>query len=231
MKQLNVVLVLKTGGDFHYSDVTLLADHILKQTPSANIMCLHSNIKEPTKMSNVLLLPMENPLLPRWWGKMNMFSPSMDQYRPFLYMDLDTAVVGTLEDILPPLKNEKEFICMGDFLQLERSNRLQSGLMWFPEREKNTEAIWQAWCNESEGIMERHFSGGDQEFFREVLPLYNTFWQHFTNKICSFKENSYKGWLPEVANYISIVCFHGVPRIPIASRTVKWVNDYFNDCK
>jgi len=230
----NVVLCLRSGGDFSYSDVELLAHHLHQQWDLAKgklkIYCLFNEIDAEVELINVTLIPAFNKSWPGWWTKMNMFDPRMEKYRPFLYMDLDTAVVGNLDGILPPTGHENEFIALGGFFKPDTTNGLQSGVMWFPANNEKISKVWNAWIKDPNGIIKGvHHRGGDQGFLRMVLGKSDIWWQKITNKICSFKIriSGDRAMLTEgVPDYISIVCFHGQPRIPKAGLTIPWVHEY-----
>lgn len=223
-----VVLCWRSGGDFHFSDVLLLAEHLHLQADPVNIICFTNTVDKETRLNGLILLPFENPDWKGWWCKMNMFSPEMEKYRPFLYMDLDTAIVGNLQGILPPEGYENKFICLGGFYQPDTTNGLQSGLMWFPEKDEAIKKVWEAWKSHPIATI-RTFQnrGGDQAFIRSVLGKSDIFWQAITDKITSFKIGV-KGHriLTELPQHISIVCFHGQPRIPLAGMKYDWVNKY-----
>lgn len=226
-----VVLVLKSGGDFSFKDVELLSFHLHKQWHEENelrVLCLWDKIDQPFELINVTLLPTTNKEWPGWWTKMNLFAPDMEQYRPFLYMDLDTAVVNDLAGILPPTGHEKEFICLGGFFRPDTTHGLQSGLMWFPAKNDMISKVWYQWVQNPMGYAKSFQNrGGDQGFLRSILGSGNIFWQKITNKICSFKIGvEGKRLLTEILNHTSIVCFHGKPRIFEAAKTFDWVAKY-----
>jgi hypothetical protein len=67
---------------------------------------------------------------------------------------------------------------------------------------------------------------GDQDFIRLHLTSGKR-WQHFNRRICSFKvRGSDKTLLKEIPVEISVVCFHGIPRIKNAQ--VNWTKEYVN---
>jgi hypothetical protein len=226
-----VVLCLRSGGDFSFSDVELLASHLHKQwhgVGGLRVLCMFDQIEEPVELINVKLIPAFNKQWPGWWTKMNLFDPRMEQYRPFLYLDLDTAVVHDLEGVLPPTGWEDKFITLGGFFRPDTTNGLQSGLMWFPKNNDKIKKIWEAWIrNPNEVIKGVHNRGGDQGFIRLVLGGNEHYWQKITNKIVSFKISvNGNRILTEVPDWVSIVCFHGQPRIPKAALQYPWVWEY-----
>lgn len=226
-----VVLCYRSGGDFTFQDVELLSYHLRKNHQGKlRILVLTDKVDSVVTLTSCTLMPAGNKKWPGWWTKMNMFSPEMEQYRPFLYLDLDTAVVNDLAGILPPTGNEDKFICLGGFFRPDTTNGLQSGLMWFPANSEQISRVWNTWIKNPEGYI-RTFQnrGGDQAFLRSVLGHSDIFWQMFTNKITSFKISvSGNRILTSLTDELSIVCFHGQPRIPGAGKIYGWVNQYVN---
>ena len=209
-----IILVLKTGGDFTYSDVSLLA----RKVKGSQVKCLMEVDEVYDLKHNLQLLPFHGTWK-GWWSKMNLFAPELEQYRPYLYLDLDTAVVGNLHGILPPAGYEDKFITLEDFYQKER---LASGMMWIPKGSRKIGEIWNQWIKSPESHMNRY--RGDQDFLRAVTQA-DEFWQNITNKITTFKPRK-QGWLQELPDEKSVICFHGKPRIPKAADSIEWVNNY-----
>lgn len=216
----NVMLVLKTGGDFSFRDVELITEKI-KQTwkgkEPVNIYCIYDKTSSTIKLKNCTLLPMPYTWK-GWWAKMNLFSVDLRPYRPFLYMDLDTAITGDISTLFPEV-NTEIIITLSDFYH---PGKVASGLMWIPNGE-NTDHIWKEWIKDPEYNI-RNFRG-DQDFLRAIINT-KLFWQDISNKIINFKPN--KRWLVALPRNVAVVCFHGKPRIWEAAKTVNWVNTYIN---
>jgi len=241
-----VVLILQSGGDFSLSDVTLLAHHLHKQYNGNGILevlCFNDEINQVLQLKEVKLIPALNKTWDKWWCKMNLFSPEMEQYRPYLYMDLDTAVVRDLQGILPPVGNEDKFITLGGFNEKKEDYEryLLSGMMWFAKENKKIADVWDAWINNIENIKLEFSESGDQAFIKSVVDNPDVFWNAITDKVFNFKPLNGKptkdkklGWLnfqrvlDPLPNKAGIVCFHGQPRIPQAVNKVKWVGKYVN---
>lgn len=219
-----IVLCLRSGGDFSFQDVQLLTKHLhSKSGVSLKVLCLSDRVSNPFNLNGMTLVPMQYHWK-GWWAKMNIFSPEMEQYRPFLYIDLDSAVVNDLSGILPPVGNENKFITLGSFSSDRIERELQSGMMWIPANSKKVSGIWNSWIRNPEDNMRKN--RGDQEFLKKLLINPDEWWQKITDKICSFKINKSGTWLNDIPEEISVICFHGKPRIPEASHSVKWVNEY-----
>jgi len=205
-----VVLVYKIGGDFSFKDVDLLATRLQDNySGRLRVICMTDFI-EPCKFSHIEFIPLTNDYL-GWWSKLELFKPEMEQYRPFLYIDLDTAIVGNIDSVFPVDKIDS-FIALEDFY---RKGMLASGMMWIPAKNEKVKTIWDKRSTKFRG---------DQDYIGSVVKA-DYFWQNITDKVSSFKPKGL-GWLTELPKQISIVCFHGKPRPREASKSVKWVNDY-----
>lgn len=227
---MNVLLVYQSGGDFHFEDVYLLACKLRKYwkgKAKLNIFCLSDLVTKPIAYMNLFtLLPMTNSGWKGWWAKMNLFSSAYDKLRPFLYLDLDTAVVNDWDDSLIA-GYEDQFIALEDFY---RGSSLASGIMWFPVNEKNftpksitLDLIWKHWTSRDTEIMSRF--KGDQEYLQTQI-INPTFFQQITNKITTFKPmiDRKVHLLDKIPDGVSFICFHGQPRIRNAS--IEWVKGY-----
>jgi hypothetical protein len=184
------------------------------------IFCLYDRVDTAWKLTNCTLLPMPHKEWGGWWSKMNLFSPELQPYRPFLYIDLDTAVVGDISGLFYPVGGAT-FVGLADFFA---PSYLASGLMWIPDN-KQMDDVWNTWKLSPNEFME-HFKG-DQNFLRKYI-IEKLFWQDITSSICSFKvQGKNKSWLKQIPDDISVVCFHGFPKIAEAC-SVRWVHHYFN---
>ena len=218
-----VVLVLRRGGVFKFFDAQLLAFHLHKHYGDGlRVICLTDTISSNIQLHDMLLVPFFNKEWPGWWSKMNMFAPELEKYRPFLYIDLDTAIVGDFKKFMPD-NNFNKFIALSDFY---RQNLLASGILWIPEGSEVITKIWNEWIKRPEGIIKQF--RGDQDFLRTIASKSAVKWQDLTTGIKSFKPKS-KMWLRELPADAAIVCFHGRPKIEEAAKTVPWVKKYKNE--
>ena len=216
-----IMLVLRSGGDFTFQDVELISYHIkthYRGMYGLKVFCLFDKIDQTFELKNCILLPTPYKEWKGWWSKMNLFSPEMEQYRPFLYLDLDTAVVGDVSELLN--RECIDFIGLEDFYE---KGKLASGMMWMPMENEEIQVIWNEWIKSPEQHTKKF--RGDQNFLRNFI-FSNRYWQDVTNKICSFKvRNKDRSWLQEIPEEVSTVCFHGHPRIKDAV-SVPWVREY-----
>ena len=101
---INIACVLKTGGDFTWSDVDRLRNGI------AN----HLSIPYRFVVLTDLLIEKSNDIIPLindwpgWWSKLELFRPNIF-IGPVIYFDLDTVIVGNIDEIL---MNDFSFIAL-----------------------------------------------------------------------------------------------------------------------
>ena len=209
-----IVLVLRTSKDFQLRDVELIARHINAKWKEGRprIICLYDKVTQHFDLGNFELLPLNNQL-PGTWSRMQLYSPEMEQYRPFLYVDLDTAIINSLENIFALVKDESKFIALEDFWQ---KNRLATGLVWFPANSKVISKVWESF----KGVVGNRMDG----YLRSVINTL-VFWQSLTDSIIDFKPKR-SVLLEKLPANCDVVCFHGKPRIHDAE--VPWVKEYVN---
>ena len=210
-----IALVLRSGGDFKFRDVELIARHINGKWKSAQrprIICLWDQASQHYDLGNVEIIPFSTNQ-PGTWSRIHLYSPEMEQYRPFLYVDLDTAIIQSLENIFDLVKDESNFIALEDFWQ---KNQLATGLVWFPKNNPKIQKVWDAFRGKEGARMD--------VFLRRVIKV-DAYWQNLTKTIYDFKPSS-KRLLTEIPANANLICFHGKPRIFEAD--VPWVVSYVN---
>ena len=210
-----IVLVLRSGKDFSFKDVELIARHINGKWrfEKPRIICLWDKITEHCTLPDMELIPLTNDY-PGTWSRMQLYSSEMEKYRPFLYIDLDTVVVNSLENIFELVKDPSMFIPLEDFYQ---KGQLATGLAWIPANSEKINNVWKAW----KGVV-----GNRMDYFLRKVIKPDIFWQQLTDTIVDFKPIG-KELLVTVPKGTDIVCFHGKPRIFETIR-IEWVMDYVN---
>ena len=176
------ICVLRSGGDFKPEHVKRLA----RQVP--DLVCLSD-----VEVDGVTTIPPKYDW-PGWWSKMELFRP--DIRGDLFYLDLDTLVVK-----MPFMPGRSTVLRdFGD------DKVIGSGLMFL--KEKDREAIWDAWIASPEKHMAKHIKwpAGDQGFLLPFLKDAQR-WQKVA-KVYSYKIHCKRG-IPADAD---IVCFHGKPR-------------------
>ncbi len=214
-----IVLVLRSGGDFHFRDIELISRHIFgkwKGKTKPHIICLWDKVKDNCILNGIEFIKLKNNW-PGSWARMELFSPEMEKYRPFLYIDLDTAIINSLENIFDLIPDTSMFITLEDFWQ---KGELAGGLMWIPAKSEKIKVIWDKWDGNVTGKRMDHF-------LRKVIKP-DIFWQQITHTIYDFKP-AYNILLIDLPKDADLVCFHGKPRIFSAAESsisIGWVKKY-----
>jgi hypothetical protein len=214
-EQRTIVLVLRSGGDFALRDVELISRHINSKWKSEikpRIICLWDKASQCYDLGKFELIPLKNEFKGTW-ARIQLYHPEMEQYKPFLYVDLDTIIVQSLENIFELVKDESKFITLEDFYQ---KGRLATGLVWFPKNCLKTKKIWGQW----KGVI-----GNRMDYYIRKICTSDLYWQDITNTIYDFKPKR-RSQLNEVPNESNLICFHGKPRIFEAANSIKWVKEY-----
>lgn len=190
-----VVCVLKSGGEYGPEHVIRLRDQVLAHLPGARFFCM-SDIK----VAGVKCLPLVEGL-PGWWAKMEMFHPKFGS--DFLYLDLDTSVVGDLSEIA----GHGRLAIMRD---VYRPMGLQSSVMFLTEQARL--GVWQVWNSApASHWMTIHRKGGDQAFLERFWLEAADRWQDvLPGQIVSYKAD--RVGATGVPDGARLVVFHGRPR-------------------
>jgi len=212
-----VILVLKNGKGFGFRDVKLIVRHINGKWKSENkprIICFWDKATEYYDLGNFELYPLKNKW-PGTWSRMILYSPEVEQFRPFLYVDLDTAVISSLENIFELVEDPSMFITLEDFYQ---KDKLATGLVWVPANSDKVNKIWSEW---KPTVAKR----SRMDYFLRRVLIPDTFWQNLTDTIYDFKPSKGRPRLTEIPEGTNLVCFHGKPRIYNATE-VPWIKTY-----
>jgi hypothetical protein len=213
-KKRTILLVLRSGGDFTFEDVQLIARHIngkWQSTVPPRIICLWDKASSHYDVDGFEVMPLRSTL-PGTWARMELYSPEMEQYRPYLYIDLDTAVIESLENIIDLVRDESEFITLEDLWQ---KKALATGLVWFPAKSEKIGKVWKFFKGAAGSRMDRYLRGVIQA---------DRYWQDLTNTIYDFKPKS-RQLLNSIPYGANIICFHGKPRISQV-LDLNWVSNY-----
>ena len=202
-QELQVIIVMKTGGDFVPSHVDRLISQIKTYlTVPHEIFCLTDIPGE--YVPGITVLPLLDNL-PGWWSKIEVFR----SFTNVLYFDLDTTIKGNI-DFLAKEPNH--------FLALRSKYRnMGSGIMrWYGD----FSGLYKFFIQSKEGHI-KYFSW-DQEYINSWLVNNNiqiTYLQTlFPGKLMSFK-NEYlpaitceENEMKERLKNPPIIYFHGKPR-------------------
>ena len=209
---INVVLALRSGRHFGKRDVELLAHHIHKTSD----VVLHCLTDIELNIPGVEEIPLDYGWK-KWWCRMELYSPKMLNLRPFLFVDLDTAVLGSLNELVAQIPDQNMYVPLEDFYQ--KNKLLATGLLWMPKDNEKINRVWIEWikakCPATETRMDY--------FLRGVITP-DMFWQQITKDIGDFKPRRQP--LMENPTGYKVVCFHGRPSIWEAD--IDWVKKYRN---
>ena len=214
-ERVNILLVLREGGDFSMQDVQLIARHINGKWQSnlrPRIICMWDKATSHYDLGSFEVIPLITSL-PGTWSRMMLYSPEMEIYRPFLYVDLDTVIIQSLENIIAVIPDRSKFITLEDFWQ---KNRLATGLVWFPANNEKIKKVWESF----KGV-----TGTRMDVYLRSVVEADYFWQKLTDTIYDAKPQSRKV-IDSVPKGANLICFHGKPRISQAG--LGWVKEYIN---
>ena len=206
---INVITVLRSGGEYQKKDVVNLYKMIDKHHRSFNFYCLtdHQQINQ-----NIKVIPLKHRWK-GWWSKIELFRFSSNEL--FLYMDLDTVVTGNFEHFF---NQDVSFSPIYDAYQyLKGNHHMGSGLFLY--KPNQMQFIYNTFKERPNYYMNQFQRGGDQRFIESVIQLkrYPMIQDLFPNQIFSFKADlcdppknpkNFKG-IPKTAK---VVFFHGKPR-------------------
>lgn len=194
---MRIALVLKTGGEYEVKHAQALAFQLELFAPKHNVVVL-SDVDVP----GVTTIRLKHNWS-GWWSKMELFRP--DIKGDLLYFDLDTVIVGSLEDIV---WTSRLTVCR-DFYRngVRRPEGLQSCMMYLPEEER--EEVWRQW-DPSKIQRYRKLGLGDQAFLENLWMDSADRWQDVVpGQVVSFKVDCNNRRAPDNAR---VVCYHGRPR-------------------
>jgi len=222
----NVMLVCRSGGDYTLSDVFLIAKKLKEiHKEEVRVICLNDNYNRTAYHPKCLFLPLRGNE-PGWWAKMNLFRPSLERFRPFLYMDLDTMVLGDLRPMLKKI-NRNRFTMLTDLYEEIHGPRAASGVMWFPAGSGAVSRIWQRWDKDRVEAMKK--LRGDQDFIASVEEPEARFQDDVPGLIVSIKpldKNKKPELREERPGGAVLCCLHGKPRLEQAAQKLLWVAKY-----
>lgn len=202
-KKITVATVLKTGGDvYDYKYVNALAAAV-KDNLSVDheFVCLTD---DPRGFSaNVDRVVKFKHNYPKWWGKIELFDPSVFETDSILYMDLDTSIIGNINEIA---SYDGDFAGLRDFYAL---HSLGSGIMAWNKHKVSQ--IYDRFLPKANEVM-RNYEGGDQVWIDQHKPSIEYVQDIYKNQVVSFKRHCFINNVIKVPENARIVCFHGNPR-------------------
>ena len=194
MINLNVISVLKSGGDYKPPHVLALQAMCQRFLPVHKFVCLSDQV-----INGVTCVPLKHDWA-GWWSKMELF----ELRPPILYFDLDTVLVGDCTPIVTAARGRPFVILRDVYRGKSNPQAMQSSVMYWEEPLD--------FLSESFRSSPDFVPGGDQIFIERLLlerkyPV--AYWQDLTDGIVSFKaDRRERGACPGDR----IIIFHGKPR-------------------
>lgn len=211
---LTVACVLRSGGVYNQEWVKRLrrgvAEHLARPH---RFVCLTD---QEIEAEGVVTAPLFYNW-PGWWSKVELFRPDLFA-GPVLYLDLDSLVVGPLDDLIAA----GGFWMIRDFLGTGHN----SGAMFW--QGGGHAEIWRQMRLDAKAIMRRYDSWeggriGDQAFIEDVLAANAVPIHTFAaGQVVSWRKHAQNGPPPGAR----VVSFHGRRKMPEARgwATKAWEN-------
>ncbi|NEG94076.1 hypothetical protein [Leclercia adecarboxylata] len=211
---MKIATVLRSGGDYNISHVKWLKNQL---PDDADVICF-SDFKFTIPGVQVVPLLHDWSKCKGWWAKIELFRPDIKE--DFLYLDLDTVIVGDVSEILT--FTCEQMVMLSDFY---RPANLMSSIMWIPHQVK--EEIWETFFSDPKHYINHCKQAdcwGDQGFIQLVIgdslrwqDLFPGWFVSYKAQVVSREQSKWahrrfsagNGSLPDDAR---IVVFHGQPR-------------------
>jgi hypothetical protein len=202
------IVCLKWGDKFGPEYVNRLYAGVQRNTTlDVAFHCFTENPKDIHP--DVIIHPLPNFNLTGWWNKLYLFSGDLPISGRIVFMDLDTLIVGNIDDLL---SHNTGFATLRDWFKAEKDPNtlvINSSIMSFVVGQHTH--IWTNFMKDPTKIAKSIHPAGDQEWIRQQKPAELVFLQDlFPNQLYSYKSHCLGGLPPNAR----IVCFHGKPSIP-----------------
>jgi hypothetical protein len=200
--KIAVVCVLKSGGDFGVEDVANLKFMLDKNiTIPYTFYCLTDLLD----VGALHRIPLEYDYS-GWWSKIELFRPDLLQEDRIVYFDLDTVIVGNIDEFL---LQDADFVGLRLFRHAPQKEGKYAGsgiLGW--KNDGSFDFMFKQFEYESHPGQFR----GDQDYFSWQLCRKNirfSYWQDLVSGIYSYKRHVR---INGMADDAKVICFHGTPR-------------------
>jgi hypothetical protein len=224
---VKVVCVLKTGGDFDWSYVERLFKAVSKHTTvEFTFVCFTDAFLPHDRSMEIEVIELLNNW-PGWWSKVEMFYLA----GPAVYLDLDTVIVGNIDDLLTCIgKDDKQFIMRKN----PRLGNMSSNVMaWSGDYSWLIDALllnklsaFQLIHNAMRLKEKGQRFRGDQDWITHTLKIHEETIlpaQQFQKGIYSYKEEICCNAI--IPNDSSLIIFHGRPRPSEVENPPDWLVD------
>jgi hypothetical protein len=199
-RELTVLCVLKSGGDYDAEYVRKLRDGVKRNlTIPHRFVCL-SDVPVPCER-----IPLKHGW-PGWWSKIEVFRPDVIT-GPTLYLDLDTIITGKLD---PVMSIPYDFAMLN--IRAKDTKVGNSGAMWFKKPYPN---VYERFVEKPQYWIDYHVSNahdrymGDQAFISDCFETIPKLHHALPGFFLSYK---YDKQQQRVSAGCSVVCFGGHPR-------------------
>ena len=166
-------------------------------------------------------VPMEYDL-PRWWNKLELLHPKFHFTDRVLYLDLDTVITGSLDDIAS-YGGDAAFV--EDFM----AGGVSTSLMSF--RPSDYGHVWSIFMDDPDYWMEQGDkcvppNFGDQVMFNEIEhPFPIDYWQDLLpGQVVSYRRDCVDGVMSHIPDNARVVSFHGRTKPHMVG---KWVVEHW----
>ena len=201
---MKIVTTWSGDGEFKSSHVQSLARQCAQFAPGVDFVCITNE-----KVPGVECWPNRNKW-PGWWVKFEAFAPEIKG--DILYMDLDTVIVGSLEDIVRVKKLTMLQDAYRDGKKFKKG--LQASLMMLTEKDR--EGPWKYFSTQPHTYMETYKVKGDQPLLESYYLNRAQRWQDvLPGQVVSWKVNCGGGNAfsrPSIPADARLIFFHGKPR-------------------
>lgn len=199
---LNIVTVLKTGGDFTPEYVYRIREGLGKHV--SRPFSFYCYTDHPELVHEPTAIQLKHGW-PGWWSKFEIYRTGF----PFLYMDLDTVLNGPLDPVVEAAEKEP-FVCIKPIFQ-ERPGAIASGFMWWNTPTKGIydkfAAEPEAWMQAAKTMATPPWNHGDQRVLELMGIVPSAYWQNITNKVAHRKNAN-----EQQRQNASVIFYSGKPR-------------------
>jgi hypothetical protein len=204
-ESLSIVTVFKIGGVYDVSYVNHIANSIKENVNIPyKFICMTDHFEGYSKNVHSII-PFDHNF-PKWWGKIELFSPGKFGTDKIFYLDLDTLIIKNIDHIL---SYSGKFLALRNFYN---QFGLGSGIMMWKNYNPKVYQIYEKFMESCESNIKNHLYG-DQEFIEKSIKSYDYIQDLYNGEIVSYKKDCINRHnelhIPENAR---IICFHGPPR-------------------
>ncbi len=214
-----IVYVLRTGGDFRPEHVHGLQAEVARANPQLHALhvCLtdaHGFAWPPDWTPRHPTLTLGLPVDWRgWWATMSFWGVpemlagtiDMPEHLPFVYLDLDTSVLGSLEPLLAACPHSDRVYALPD---IYHPSRAECGVLVCRDRMAMT-AMWQDAVKNGAAFRDRDKTPGDWLRAQSAAPV--ELFNRWSAGVWSYKRDI-RDADKMGHNVPNIVVFHGRPR-------------------